>query len=156
MQRATVPTHATCSRGASHGSSTTSSKGWNTWHPAPLHGSQSTIRCTALLFAIASALLGALASATMAEAAAEIHQLKSANEALEKQLKSVQEEAKVLKLLNQRGDAELDRLQQAVAASKDASVSSCQPSLAAVQLASLRVCRESKAFWKNATPHATK
>jgi hypothetical protein len=60
----------------------------------------------------------------MAEAAAEIHQLKSANEALSKQLKASNDEVKVLQVLNQRGDAELGRLHQAVSASKDAMVRS--------------------------------
>jgi len=58
----------------------------------------------------------------MAEAAAEIHQLKSANESLSKQLKEAQDEVKVLTVLNQRGDAELNRLQLAVSSSKDAAV----------------------------------
>ena len=90
-----------------------------------------------------------------AEAAAEIHQLKSANEHLTAQLKEANDEIKVLTVLNQRGDAELDRLQQAVASSKDAAVRMSELQQGALHL-SISACRAFKAYLRSVTHQGTK
>ena len=90
-----------------------------------------------------------------AEAAAEIHQLKSANEHLTAQLKEAQDEIKVLTVLNQRGDAELDRLQQAVTSSKDAAVSMVMLRQSALHLPK-SARRAFKAFSRSAMHQETK
>ena len=55
-------------------------------------------------------------------AEAEMHQMQGTQEQLRKQLQDAQDEVKILRAMNQRGDSELQRTQQALAVCQGAAV----------------------------------